>query len=226
MLGGSISNLLKLSGETFRVSRFSLTTSVAPVCDTSRSCGQHLNKDLGIDCQILYYIFSSLRFCDKKIYVLGIIRAMQETLERFPRNKRLKVDLKELIDRRKKFLKRLRRWDYKKFEWVLENLDIVYKPPPNKFHWVTRKESLQKLTNKYANDLKQQRLDAYRLLLESEQPVFLEEKIRSLNFIRDEQKGCGVEVTVLEEEIEAIKRQLKKLKTQVTELPIVIINAK
>jgi small subunit ribosomal protein S15 len=58
------------------------------------------------------------------------IRNLQEYMDKFPRNKRAKVELKELIDKRKKFLKYLRRWDYKRFEWILEKLDLVYKPPP------------------------------------------------------------------------------------------------
>ena len=141
----------------------------------------------------------------------GIIRAYQELMERFPRDKRMKVILKELIDRRKKHLKYLRRWDYKKFEWLLETLNLVYKPPPNEFHWITRKESLQKLTDKYCEDLKQERLDTYRKMLQAEQPIFLKEKIRALQFIRSEQQECGVEVTVTDEEIEKVKNQLQEL---------------
>ncbi|CAG9839717.1 unnamed protein product [Diabrotica balteata] len=147
----------------------------------------------------------------------GIIRAMQEVMERFPRNKKTKVTLKELIDRRKKHLKYLRRWDYKKFEWLLETLDIVYKPPPNHFHWITRKESLRKLTDKYCDGIKEDRLKQYRLKLETEQPAFLEEKIRALQFIRDEQKECGAEITITEEEIDEVKKQLEDLKKNIRE---------
>lgn len=141
----------------------------------------------------------------------AIIRAFQDVMEKFPRNKVLKVVLKELIDRRKKKLKYLRRWDYKRFEWLLEALNIVYKPPPDHFHWITRKESLRKLTNNYCEDIKQSRLQAYREMLQNEQPLFLQEKIRTLEFIRNEQVECGVQVTVTEEEIQAVKKQLKEL---------------
>lgn len=58
------------------------------------------------------------------------IRSLQKHMMKFPKDKRSKVILKELIDKRKKFLKYLRRWDYKRFEWLLEKLDIVYRPPP------------------------------------------------------------------------------------------------
>ncbi|KAK4878939.1 hypothetical protein RN001_007085 [Aquatica leii] len=141
----------------------------------------------------------------------GAVRALQEVMERFPRNRRLKVKLKELIDKRKKHLKYLRRWDYKKFEWLIDTLNIVYKPPPNEFHWVTRKESLQKLTDKYCDEIKSERLTAYRLQLESEQPGFLQEKIDTLEFIRKEQEECDVEVTVTQKEIDDVKQQLREL---------------
>lgn len=72
------------------------------------------------------------------------------------------MQLKELIDKRKKYLKNLRKTDYKKFEWVLEKLDIVYKPPPSEFRWVARKESLVKLTDKHCEKVKQDKLDALR----------------------------------------------------------------
>lgn len=58
------------------------------------------------------------------------IRGMQDYMEEFPRNKVVKVQLKEMIDKRKRFLRYLRRWDYRRFEWVLEKLDLVYKPYP------------------------------------------------------------------------------------------------
>ncbi|CAG2057609.1 unnamed protein product [Timema podura] len=108
----------------------------------------------------------------------SIIRNWQELYEQFPRNKKLNVRLKELIDKRKKFLKYLRRWDYKRYEWLLSKLDVVYHPPPNEFRRVTRKESLCKLTDKYCNDLKEQRLKQYKATLESQQIEFLRDKIK------------------------------------------------
>lgn len=141
----------------------------------------------------------------------GVIRAWQETIERFPYNIRLKVHLKELIDKRKKNLKYLRRWDYKRFEWLLENLNLSYKPMPLDVHWITRKDSLRKLTNKYCDDLKKDKLEKLKLQLEAEQPSFLEEKIRCLEFIRNEEKDCGIETTITQEEIDIIKKQLEEL---------------
>lgn len=140
------------------------------------------------------------------------IRSLQESFEKSPHNKVVKVQLKELIDRRKRFLRYLRRWDYRRFEWLLEKLDLVYKPYPAKFHWITRKESLQKLTTKYCEDLKEERLNEYKKILESQQIPFLEEKLKNLEFIKSEQLACQVQLTVSEEDIKDVKTKLENLK--------------
>lgn len=59
-----------------------------------------------------------------------LILQMQERMEECDKNIRLKVALKELIDKRKKYLGHLRKWDYRRFEWVLERLNLIYKPHP------------------------------------------------------------------------------------------------
>lgn len=142
------------------------------------------------------------------------IRAMQESQSRFPRNNRVKVTLKELIDKRKKYLRILRIWDYKKFEWLIEQLDLIYRPYPEQFHWITRKDSLRKLTQMQCDDTRQERLDKYRQELQSQQLGFLEDKIKNLEFIRNEQIECRVPVTVSAEEINDAKKAFEKLKQQ------------
>lgn len=140
------------------------------------------------------------------------IRRYQEHMEQHPRDKRRKVILKELIDKRKKFLKYLRRWDYRRFEWILEKLDLVYKPPPAKFHWITRKESLQKLTDIHCENLRQEKLAEYRKTLEEQQIPFLEDAIKKMEFIRQEQIDLDIPVTVSLEDIAEHKKQLEELK--------------
>lgn len=61
------------------------------------------------------------------------IRDLQNYMEKNPQNKKAKVRLKEIIDKRKKLLKFIRTWDYKKFEWLLEKLNLIYKPQPLRF---------------------------------------------------------------------------------------------
>lgn len=140
------------------------------------------------------------------------IRSLQEVMEKFPRESRTKVYLKELIDKRKKFLRYLRQWDYRRFEYVLEKLDLVYKPAPSHFHWITRKESLRKLTDTHCNEIKENRLQSYRSLLESQQLEFLAKKIENLEFIRKEQQECKITITVTAEQIKAVKKQYEELK--------------
>lgn len=141
----------------------------------------------------------------------GSIRSMQETMNQYKRDQVLKVHLKELIDKRKKRLKFLRQWDYKKFEWLIEKLNIVYKPSPLDAHPVTRKDSLRKLTKQYCDNLRNEKLEAYKKQLQEEQPKFLEEKIRTLEFIRDEQQRLNVPLTVQQEEIDSAKKLLKEM---------------
>ncbi|XP_030384628.1 28S ribosomal protein S15, mitochondrial [Scaptodrosophila lebanonensis] len=139
------------------------------------------------------------------------IRRYQEHMDEHPRDKMIKVRLKELIDKRKKFLKYLRRWDYRRFEWILEKLDLVYKPPPSYFHWITRKESLQKLTDSYCEKLREDRLEAYHQELQAQQIPFLEEAVKKMEFVRKEQIACDVPITVTEQQIEEVKKELAEL---------------
>jgi small subunit ribosomal protein S15 len=81
----------------------------------------------------------------------------------------------------------------------------------SQFHWITRKDSLRKLTDKHCADIKQQRLDAYKASLEAQQVDFLREKAQKLQWIRKEEEECGVEPTVSETDIEQVLKQLREL---------------
>lgn len=142
------------------------------------------------------------------------IRAMQEYMEKFPRNKIMKVNLKEMIDKRKKYLRELRICDYKRFEWVLEKLNLSFRPYPEKFHWITRKESLMKLCEIHCDSMRQEKLDTYKKSLQLQQLDFLQNKIKNLEFIRNEQIECKVPVTVTAEEVDAVKKQYAELKAK------------
>ncbi|XP_072934356.1 small ribosomal subunit protein uS15m [Epargyreus clarus] len=141
--------------------------------------------------------------------ITGTIRCLQDTLEKFPKNLTAKVTCQELIDRRKKLLKYLRQYDYKKFEWLLEKLNIEYKGNPESFHKLSRKESLRKLTEMHCSDICQGKLDEYRNLLESQQGPFLREKIEALKFIRSEQMELQLPITVTEQDIKKVEKQLE-----------------
>lgn len=79
------------------------------------------------------------------------------------------------------------------------------------FHWITRKDSLRKLTNKHCAEIKQQKLDAYKASLEAQQMDFLREKAQRLRWIRKEEEECGVEPTVSETDVEQVLKQLREL---------------
>ncbi|XP_015603946.1 28S ribosomal protein S15, mitochondrial [Cephus cinctus] len=139
------------------------------------------------------------------------ILQLQEYMKDHPRNLPTKTHLKELIEKRKKFLGYLRQWDYKRFEWLLEKLNIIYKPHPHQYLPVTRKDSLRKLTTKHCDKLVQEKLDAYRKELEEEQKIFFKEKAEKLAFIRAEEIACGVTPTVTEEQIEDVRKKAAEL---------------
>lgn len=81
-----------------------------------------------------------------------------------------------------------------------------------KFHWITRKDSLKKLTDIHCDNIRETRLDEYKKLLESQQLEFLSEKIKNLEFVQNEQQECKVPVTVNAEDILLVKVQYEQLK--------------
>ena len=80
------------------------------------------------------------------------------------------------------------------------------------YHWITRKDSLTKLTDIYCDKIKQQRLNEYRETLEAKQLEFLEKKLQNLEFIRKEQLECQVKCTVSQEDIESARQQYEMVK--------------
>lgn len=145
------------------------------------------------------------------------IRRMQSIMEKYPRNAGMKVRLNELIAKRKKYLTEMRRRDYKRFEWLLEKLDLVYKAYPSSYHMMSRRESLTKLTDIHCENMRNERLAAYRKQLESQQVEFLERKLKNLEFIRKEQLELALPITVKEEEIKEVTKKLKNLKAKRTD---------
>ncbi|XP_037035879.1 28S ribosomal protein S15, mitochondrial [Bradysia coprophila] len=145
------------------------------------------------------------------------IRRMQVAMETAQRNTQMKVQLNDLIAKRKKYLTKMRIRDYKRFEWLLEKLDLVYKAYPSYYHWVTRRESLTKLTQIHCDNIRDERLAAYRQQLESQQVDFLQKKLENLEFIRKEQLELALPVTVTAEEVKEVALKLKNLKEKRTD---------
>ncbi|BES93211.1 28S ribosomal protein S15 [Nesidiocoris tenuis] len=141
------------------------------------------------------------------------IRMFQEHMERFPHDVAMKVRLKESIDKRKRLLLQLREKDYRCFEWLLEKLDLEYKPFPPKtvYMRVERKRSLRMLTKEYCDNIVKEKLDGLKKQFEERKESFLQDKIDKLKWIMKEEKECGVAPTVTENDIAAAEKQLEEI---------------
>ena len=72
------------------------------------------------------------------------------------------------ITSRRKSLGRLREADYKKYEWLLEKLNLLYKPQPHdappgqlrERELVARKASIERLTDMWCDELRRHRWGA------------------------------------------------------------------
>lgn len=145
----------------------------------------------------------------------GHIRTMQHHMEQLKKDKVCKVRLLESIGRRTRLLKHLRRMDYKRFEWVLDQLNIIYKPHPTFQHWVTRRSSLRRLTDKHCDRIMSERLEAYKTKLESQQEEFLQEKIQTFEWILKEREELGQTDDLDQKDaIETEKRELDEARVK------------
>ena len=95
-------------------------------------------------------------------------------------NRRLGHILKSMVDHRRALLRYLRERDYKKFEWLLEKLDLYYRPRPFFWERVERKKHLGRLVDLYCDEIKQHKLDEMRAKLEEESVTYLREKAETL----------------------------------------------
>lgn len=139
---------------------------------------------------------------------------LQEYVETHKYNRQIKHYLKELIEKRNKHIDFLRKWDYKKYEWILEKLNIIFKKTPIGNERVTRKKALRTLTQDYCDKFQQEKLDVYRTFLQKQQLSFYQEKAEKFAYIRNVQLEYGVQPTVTEEEIDKILKKVEELSTQ------------
>lgn len=78
------------------------------------------------------------------------------------------------------------------------------------YHKLSRKESLRKLTEMHCDDIRGQKLDEYRNLLESQQGPYLKQKLDALKFIKSEQADLKLPVTITDQDIKKVEEQLKQ----------------
>lgn len=128
--------------------------------------------------------------------------------------KRLKYEIRVYANQRRQMISELRFNDYPQFEWLLERLDLFYKPKPPREHEILigRKEGLRQMTKLHCDAVRQAKLDEYRNKLQAEKLPFLEQKIKNLKFIRDEEIELGIFQTITEEHIQEVQKQHDEMK--------------
>jgi len=152
------------------------------------------------------------------------IRNMQQHLyDLYPyKNQPVKHVLTHIITSRRKNLGRLREQDYKKYEWLLEKLNLLYKPMPHdtpdgvlgEKENVARKASIEKLTDIWCSELRRHRLKALERKLQEAQPEFLRRKAEKLQFILEEERDLNLEPTVTQAEIDQCLEQADTIQQQ------------
>lgn len=77
---------------------------------------------------------------------------------------------------------------------------------------VERKKSLRRLTALYIEKLKADRLTEYKEFLESKKEGFLQEKLETMLWMKNTEIECGVEPSVTDDDLEAVRKQLEELR--------------
>lgn len=160
----------------------------------------------------LFYSFFSVA------QLTGTIRFIQYQMEEFKvrsgKRRFYRREVLQFIEQRHEMLKNLRETDYKQYEWLLERLDLQFKPQPQKEDeiMVARKEGLRQMTKAYCDGIREQRLNAYRDELKAQQVPFLEQKLKNLEFIRNEQIELKTTVTITQQQIDDVRKQYEELK--------------
>merc|ERR1711902_16932 len=108
-------------------------------------------------------------------------------------NRRRLIGLRGRIGTRRVLLGYLRKKDYKKFEWLLETLNIVYKPRPFIHEEVQRRVHQSRLTALWCDELRTHKLNELKSSLEKQQPSFLRSKAEKYRWMIQEEKDLGLE---------------------------------
>lgn len=115
----------------------------------------------------------------------------------FLQDGRNKAILTEAVNRRNRNLRRLREWDYNKFCWVLEKLNLEYTPIGMKRR-TTRMEIYKTLIQKQAMEIRKEKFVKYHAQLKGKQEKFLQRKEKDLADIEAEEKEILVALEKLD----------------------------
>jgi len=132
-------------------------------------------------------------------------------------HRRRALSVRQRVATRLVLLKWLRQRDYKKFEWLLETLNIVYKPRPFEHEDIQRRVHQSRLTALWCDELRLHKLNEYKQSLDKQQPQFLREKAEKLKWIMAEEKELGMEATVTDAEIESLLEKADTLEAKMAQ---------
>jgi len=115
-------------------------------------------------------------------------------------------------DKRSGQLRRLRNTDYRRFEWVLEQMNIVYRPPlPYQADVsLSRKSGIRRMVQIFCDGLRQEKLDALKARFEAETPAFERERRAACEWIAAEEAALGLPSSVDPDKGELLERRLSK----------------
>ncbi|XP_076466123.1 small ribosomal subunit protein uS15m-like [Babylonia areolata] len=113
-----------------------------------------------------------------------------------------KARLVEKIQLRKKMLKKLRRTDYQRFLWLLQELRIRYVLPPDYYRRITRKYRRKQRVWEAASSLRQKKIEALKAQLEAEKADFLRHKEEVLRQLGEDAQRYGLDLGDFEQKLE------------------------
>lgn len=145
------------------------------------------------------------------------IRNMQQYLASLVKRSKLdqptKHRLFKLVNHRRFMLGHLREMDYKRYEWLLEELDLVYKPRPFQHEEVIRRKHTERLVDLWCDEQRRFNLEMYKDELEQEQAGFLRQKAEDLEWMMKQQQelqGSDPDCSVIQQQKKDIQACLDK----------------
>jgi len=127
-------------------------------------------------------------------------------------NKRMRHQVKEMIDKRKQYLTKLRNKDYRRFEWLIGILGFLYKPNTKGVR-IERKASITLLVNMMCEEIRVKKMKDYKDLLEEEKLPFLQEKLETLQQMESEELSINMPSSVADD-IEKTRRRIALISMQ------------
>lgn len=129
------------------------------------------------------------------------IRRYQQQLQDpvvFKSSSHLRSLVHDLAHQRSGMLRTLRAADYRRFEWLLEQLEVVYRPPlPYQTDTtLSRKSGIRRMVQIFCDSVRQEKLDALRQQLDAEKPAFELERRQTCDWIAAEERALGLPPSV------------------------------